>query len=220
MLIFLCDCKCLTALCVTLLQCLALCRVSCAKVLDVCDGGVYHPATLPAGPWHWWQKASHGWAAPGGPCACSAQHKSTDVKKCSQCWLNCCSQTSNRGSVNCYIQTCISDMLNGCLMHQICGQRSTEMHKTITTTHQILFSASQWVKHRKCTWKSHVNCRKRIQQCFGCLIALSAVKCKTVRSCDKPQSAWRALRNLDFSLKKVFRFMASDVTLWKFLVTP
>ena len=55
---------------------------------------------------------------------------------------------------------------------------------------------------------------------FGLLDCSPTVKYITVGSRDKQQPAWQALRNLDFYLQKVLRFMALDVTLWKFLVTP
>ena len=55
---------------------------------------------------------------------------------------------------------------------------------------------------------------------FWLLDLTSVMKCKTVWSHDKPQRAWLALRNLDFHLQKVLRFMAFDATLWKFLETP
>ena len=52
----------------------------------------------------------------------------TDVCKC--CHLQALySCFINIYSVNYYAQTCISDVLNGCSMYQLCDQCVTEMHK-------------------------------------------------------------------------------------------
>ena len=77
-------------------------------------------------------------------------------------------------------------------------------------------SASQALK--KCVQKSR-KLQEMALAMFWLLGCSSGVKCKIVRSCDKPQSAWRALRNLDFYLQKVLRIMAFDVILSKFLIT-
>ena len=63
------------------------------------------------------------------------------------------------------------------------------------------------------------NCRKQLCWCFGCLVDPHRWSAK--------QIMWQATTSMAglekcgfFFLQKVLRFIAVDVTLWKFLVTP
>ena len=124
-------------------------------------------------------------------------------------------------SVNFYTQKCISDMLNGCQTHQIVTGallRCTifgpyAFRSTITAKHQNFARCVTVSRASKTYVQKSCKLQETVLSMFWLLDRSSAVKCKTVGSLDEPQPAWRAVRNLDFHLQKVLRFMAFDVTL-------
>ena len=113
-------------------------------------------------------------------------------------------------SINYYTRMCISDMLNGCHTTKLATSawlsKRFELYafkSSITTTHQKLGRCSTMSQ----AWKKYVQKSHKSQEMtllmFWFLDWSSAVKCKTVGSCDKPQPAWRALRTLlSFVFKK------------------
>ena len=88
------------------------------------------------------------------------------------------------------------------------------MHKYVSLTSEmdaiwIKFAAGASLGHTR--FELHAF-RSKITAVHKTLVDLyvRVVKCKTVGSCDKLQPTWQALRNLDFHLQKVLRFMAFD----------
>ena len=95
----------------------------------------------------------------------------------------------------------------------------TQLNLTWLQPIKTLDNASQRVEHRRSLCKSQVSRRKRLYQWFCYLITLqqwSAKQSNHVTSCNQHSS----LRKFGFHFQKMLRFMAFDVTLWKFLVTP
>ena len=119
-------------------------------------------------------------------------------------------QQNNYCSVNYCTQMCISDMLKWMpcgIMHKICDRHITEIH---------IWAVSIYIKYHYntskswsvCHSQSSINSKQFVQKLhksqetallmFGCLTDLQW--CKTVRSHDKLQPAWQALRFLDFGI--------------------
>ena len=71
----------------------------------------------------------------------------------------------------------------------------------VISTHQ---SSGQCITASRASRKNMQKLRKsqEILLMFWLLDCSSVVKCRTVRSCDKPQPAWRAVRNLKFCPQK------------------
>ena len=83
-----------------------------------------------------------------------------------------------------------------CTTLELCAFRSN-----IITAHQ---NSGQCITASRASRKNMQKLRKsqEILLMFWLLDCSSVVKCRTVRSCDKPQPAWRAVRNLKFCPQK------------------
>ena len=107
-------------------------------------------------------------------------------------------------SVNYYAPTCISDMLNGCHLHQFVTSASLRCRRFV----QYAFRSNIITMHQNFGWYISVKwaLKKYVQKLcksqetalplFCLLDWSSAMKCKTVGSHDKPQLAQYTLRNL------------------------